>query len=194
MAGNVRARRPIFRNFRDLFNKDFVNKYTKDKIEKNYDNLNYLQNSQLNDIESIRLPRVLKYTDRLSMRHGIEARVPFLNHKLFNYCFHLSNDEKFFNSQSRYLFKSALFNIGSLVNVQKKKQSIVDPQKKWLKVNLRDFVYDNLNSSVMRNSEIFNYKKIIDYYDRFVQQKTNTSFLIFVILTSISFLNTFNRK
>tara|TARA_Y100000590_G_scaffold469438_1_gene657009 strand:- start:16422 stop:18212 length:1791 start_codon:yes stop_codon:yes gene_type:complete len=182
-----------FTNF-DLFNKDFARKYTKDKIEKNYEILNCLQNSQLKDIESIKLPRLLKYTDRLSMRHGIEARVPYLNHRLFNYCFHLRNEEKFFNSQSRYLFKNALFNIGSLVNFQKKKQSIVDPQKKWLKVNLRDFVYDNLNSSVIRNSEIFNHKKIIKYYENFVMRKTNTSFLIFIILTSISFLKVFNRK
>ena len=181
-----------FSNF-DLFNKDFVKEYTKGKREKNYDGLNYLQNSQLKDIESIKLPRLLKYTDRLSMRHGIEARVPYLNHKLFSYCFHLRNEEKFFNSQSRYLFKNALYNIGSLINFEKKKQSIVDPQKKWLKVNLRDFVYDNLNSSIMRNSEIFNHKKVINHYENFVKQKTNTSFLIFVVLTSISFFKVFNR-
>ena len=85
-----------FTNF-DLFDKDFVNQYKKIKKEKNNNNLNYLQNSQLKDIKCIKLPRVLKYTDRISMRYGIEARVPILNHKLFNYCFHLNNDDKFIN-------------------------------------------------------------------------------------------------
>ena len=37
-----------------------------------------LQNSQLKDINSISLPRNLRSCDRLSMAHGIEARVPFL--------------------------------------------------------------------------------------------------------------------
>ena len=178
----------------DLFNQDFIDQYKKIKKEKNNHDLNYLQKSQLKDIKYIKLPRVLKYTDRLSMKHGIEARVPILNHKLFNYCFHLNNDEKFRGLQSRYLFKKTIFDIGALINLEKKKQDIVDPQNKWLKVNLKEFVNDTFHSSILRNSEIFNYKKIIDHYDNFVKQKTNTSFLIFVILTSISFLKVFNRK
>tara|TARA_B100001123_G_C15265955_1_gene1008415 strand:- start:320 stop:1924 length:1605 start_codon:yes stop_codon:yes gene_type:complete len=182
-----------FTNF-DLFNQDFIKHHVKMKIERTNSNLNYLKNSQLKDIESIKLPRLLKYTDRLSMRHGIEARVPFLNHKLFNYCFHLNNEEKFKGLQTRYLFKKALFDIGSLVNFQKKKQSIVDPQKKWLKTSLREFVYDSFNSSILRNSDIFDHKNIIKYYDNFVNQKTDTSFLIFIILTSVSFFKVFNRK
>ena len=79
-----------FTNF-DLLDQDFVNQYKKNKKEKNSNNLNYLQNSQLKDIEYIKLPRVLKYTDRIAMKYGIETRVPILNHKLINYCFHLNN-------------------------------------------------------------------------------------------------------
>ena len=51
--------------------------------------------SQFNDLKFVKLPRVLKYTDRISMSHGIETRVPLLNHKLFNFCFHLANEKKF---------------------------------------------------------------------------------------------------
>ena len=38
----------------------------------------------MKDIKNIKLPRVLKYTDRLSMANGIETRVPFLDHKLLS--------------------------------------------------------------------------------------------------------------
>ena len=38
--------------------------------------MNFLQNSQIKDIEMIKLPRSLKYKDRLSMSEGIETRVP----------------------------------------------------------------------------------------------------------------------
>ena len=182
-----------FTNF-DLLDQDFVNQYKKNKKEKNSNNLNYLQNSQLKDIEYIKLPRVLKYTDRIAMKYGIETRVPILNHRLINYCFHLNNNYKFRGVQTRYLFKKAMFDIGALINLEKKKQDIVDPQSKWLKVNLKEFIYDTFHSSILRNSEIFNHKKIINHYDNFVKQNTNTSFLIFVILTSINFLKVFNRK
>ena len=55
--------------------------------------LNNLQKSQIYDIKYIKLPRMLKYTDRISMKHSIETRVPFLNHNLFNFCYHLKNKE-----------------------------------------------------------------------------------------------------
>ena len=57
---------------------------------------------------------------------------------------------------------------------EKKKQDIVDPQNRWLKVNLRDFVYDTFDTIDFRKSDIFDHKKIVAYYDNFIKQKTNT--------------------
>ena len=57
-----------------------------------------------------------------------------------------------------------------------------------------EHVYDTFDTIAFRKSDIFNHKKIVTYYDNFIKQKTNTSFLIFLILTSISFLKVFNSK
>ena len=62
----------------------------------------------MKDIKNIKLPRVLKYTDRLSMANGIETRVPFLDHKLFEFNFNLENIYKFRNGQARWIFKKFL--------------------------------------------------------------------------------------
>jgi asparagine synthase (glutamine-hydrolysing) len=181
-----------FTNF-DLFNQDFVNYYKKIKLEKTSNSLNFLKNAQLKDIKYIKLPRLLKYTDRLSMIHGVESRVPYLNHKLFNFCFHLSNEDKFRGLKTRYLYKKTVENINRLRHFKNKKQDIVDPQSVWLKKNLKEYIYDNLNSSILRNSEIFNHKKVINFYDDFTKKNTNSSFLIFLILTSVNFLKVFNK-
>ena len=53
---------------------------------------NLLKSSQLIDINYINLPRTLKYCDRLCMKHGIEARVPYLNHKLAEFGFNLDQN------------------------------------------------------------------------------------------------------
>ena len=64
----------------DFFNKTYLNENISESFYdyKIYQNLNYLQNSQLKDINEIKIPRSLKYKDRLSMSRlsmseGIES-------------------------------------------------------------------------------------------------------------------------
>ena len=61
------------------FNQDYLNNnLTEDLFFFKYNKkLNNLKNSQFFDIKHIKLPRVLKYQDRMSMTYGIEFRVPF---------------------------------------------------------------------------------------------------------------------
>ena len=180
--------------FSEDFLKDFKLNTNKSFEKKAFNNLNFLKRSQLLDINFIKIPRVLKYTDRLSMSHGVETRVPFLDHNLFQYSFHLKNNEKFKNQQSRYLFKKT-FQKEKVENFFiKNKKSIVDPQTFWLKNQLKEYVYDNLNSSTLKNCDYFNQKNVIKYYENFLNNKVKTSFLIFNILTTIIFIEVFKRN
>ena len=178
----------------NFFNKDFIKKYKSDYVFEKKKNLNCLMQSQFNDLRYIKLPRVLKYTDRISMSHGIETRVPLLNHKLFNFCFHLRNENKFRKNESRYLFKKTLKKMGALYNFEKKKQDIVDPQKSWLKKELRSFVFDNLNSKNFENSDYFNKKYVRNYFETFLKKDQKSSFLIFITLSSLIFMKNFKSR
>ena len=157
---------------RSIFSETFLkNFYFKDKNSyKNNlkSNLNFLKKSQLLDINFIKIPRVLKYTDRLSMNYGVESRVPFLDHNLFFYSFHLKNSDKFKSNQSRYLFKKAFEDEKITKFFSKTKKTIVDPQTSWLRKELKDYVYDNFNSSILRNCEYFNYKNILNYLKKMI--------------------------
>ena len=108
--------------------------YVKNRI------FNSLQNSQLKDINSISLPRNLRSCDRLSMAHGIEARVPFLDHNLANFLFNLDNDFKFRNLQTRWIFKSIFLKQTSKY-FSLRKNSVPDPQSIWLKKDLKEFFH-----------------------------------------------------
>jgi asparagine synthase (glutamine-hydrolysing) len=46
------------------------------------------------DIESLVLPSLLRYEDRNSMAHSLEARVPFLDHRLVEFVFSLPDEYK----------------------------------------------------------------------------------------------------
>ena len=67
--------------------------YHEDKTPK----LNYLQHSQYLDINNLKLPRSLKYKDRISMNFGIETRLPFLDHNFAQFVFKIPNNYKIKN-------------------------------------------------------------------------------------------------
>ena len=181
----------------DLLNKDFYSDYVKSKNNLEFKTkckLNNLQKSQIYDIKYIKLPRMLKYTDRISMKHSIETRVPFLNHNLFNFCYHLKNKEKYNKRYgSRYLLKKTLHSYDLKSFFQKNKRDIVDPQKLWLSTYLEDFFIDTINSSNSTFNDIFDKNKIIKKYELFKKSKNSSSFYLFVILTTSIFLNRFSK-
>ena len=162
-------------------------------LQKHFHN-SYLINSQLLDIKYIKIPRMLKYTDRMSMRFGVEARVPFLDHELFEYCFNLSHNFKFKNGESRYLLKKISREINSKISFTKNKINIVDPQKSWLKTHLKDFILDELNSIDFINNEFINNKNTKKLLNNFFKSKNvKSSYLIFKILTTHKFLQNFKN-
>ena len=180
----------------DLFNKDFVNEnITKifDTDKKLFKIKNFLLRSQYNDIKNLKIPRVLKYTDRLSMYNSVEARVPFLDHELFQFCYSLPNDLKFKKDVSRWIFKESTKNLNMNLNFTKKKKHIVDPQTEWLKKDLKEFFMDTLNSNSFKNLYYFNYKKIKFHYEKFIKGEIPTSFNLFQIFSAYYFLKTFKK-
>ena len=179
----------------DFFKKSSLDKYINDFFYEDFrvQELNNLQNSQLNDIELLKLPRALKYKDRISMNYGIETRVPLLDHNFFSHSFHLPNKYKIKNLETRYLFKKSLKKlVNSKINFDKSKNTIVDPQKIWMSKDLRDFANDHFHSSIVDKIDIFSKKKIINSFNSYCNNdKNESSFNFFQILTFIIFYKNF---
>lgn len=174
------------------FSKDFLNSQLDESffsIKKN-SKFNYLKNSQLLDIYNVSLPRNLKYCDRLSMKNGVEARVPFLDHKLANYLFSLNNNYKFNHNESRWIFKK-IFN-KKISKYFKKKNSVPDPQSIWLKNDLKEFFMDEFLSLSFKKNYFFNYKSVIKNLNDFHNGLLNSSFNLFQIFSFNKFIKRFN--
>jgi asparagine synthase (glutamine-hydrolysing) len=58
--------------------------------------------------ESMNLPALLRYEDRNSMAHSIEARVPYLDHRLVESAFDLEDACKLHGATSKYVLREAL--------------------------------------------------------------------------------------
>ena len=155
----------------------------------------YLKNAQFTDFFYYKLPRSLRYVDRASMRFGVEARVPFLDHELVEFCFNLPNKYKMGYGQQRLMMKYLIRNNLNKNLIFQNKRTIADPQSHWLKTTLKKLVLEILNSQEMKSSEIFNQKKLLNFYKYFLDEKrhVNSFFLFQMVNTFLWQKNILNK-
>ncbi len=178
--------------FKKNFLKSLVSKRADDQKEKN--KLNFLQRSQLVDIDYINLTRSLKYSDRLSMSNGIENRVPYLDSKLSTFCFNLKNEHKIYNGIERYISKKVTGKITNKNFFLKEKKAITDPQSIWLKSVLKEFILDNISSKDFKEYEVLDYRKFIKRFNNFTKKENESSFHLFMNFSTYMFYKNFKEK
>lgn len=93
------------------------------------------------------LPALLHVEDRVSMAHGIEARVPFLDHALVEFAATIPANVKFNGGRMKHLLKQAFSDIipGEILN-RRDKMGFPVPLNEWFQSDLKEFVMDTLQS------------------------------------------------
>lgn len=95
------------------------------------------------------LPALLQVEDRMSMAHGVEARVPFLDHPLVEFAATIPADIKFRNGELKRLLRTVFSSrLPAAIRDRKDKMGFPVPLNLWLKRGgaARDFIGDMLGS------------------------------------------------
>tara|TARA_A100001015_G_scaffold291869_1_gene366549 strand:+ start:1709 stop:3619 length:1911 start_codon:yes stop_codon:yes gene_type:complete len=102
------------------------------------------------------LPALLQVEDRVSMAHGIESRVPFIDTNLIETLARVPADKKFPSGQMKYLLKKNFseFIPEEIIN-RKDKMGFPVPLQHWFKNDLRDFIGDTFSDISNKNRKIF---------------------------------------
>ena len=89
------------------------------------------------------LPELLRYEDRNSMAHSLEARVPFLDYRLVELCFSLPGGELVGGGQTKAVLRRALGDLlPPVVRARRDKLGFVTPEKRWLRGRLGELAAD----------------------------------------------------
>jgi len=113
--------------------------------------------------------QLFKDTDFMSMYHGVETRVPFLDHLLLDYVASVDARLKFARRRPKSLLVKALGDLLPLEIVRRKKQGFVFPFALWLKKRGRELLQEAVSK------ENFN-QKYADYlWQRFAQGRLHWS-------------------
>ena len=95
------------------------------------------------------LPALLHVEDRMSMAHGVESRVPLLDHRLVELAATIPANIKFQNGELKRLLKVACGDrLPAVIRQRKDKMGFPVPLQAWIRNGglVREFVYDTFRS------------------------------------------------
>jgi asparagine synthase (glutamine-hydrolysing) len=102
------------------------------------------------------IPMLLRFEDRNSMAHSIEARVPFLDYRLVEYAFRIPDRQKMRNGVTKAILREAFAGIlPEGVRTRRDKMGFVAPERVWLTEELHTWANDLVASQSFRARPYF---------------------------------------
>lgn len=116
---------------------------------------NGLSQKLYDDLTRFSIPALLRYEDRSSMAFSLEARVPFLDYRLVEFCFALPAQFKIAPPLTKLVLRKAMNGRlpGSIVQ-RMDKLGYPTPLANWFRQGLREWVEDLFASSSFKGCEI----------------------------------------
>ncbi len=93
--------------------------------------------------------------DRMSMAHGLEARVPYLDNRLVDIALSIPSWLKIKGFKRKYIFKKAVSNILPDEIVRRSKRGFALPISHWFRNELKGFVLESLTDNSIRRMGYF---------------------------------------
>ncbi len=118
------------------------------------------------------LPMLLDNEDRTSMAFSIEARVPFLDHRLVEYSFGLNYGLKIKDGVMKYILREAFKDIlPKKVYERKDKKGFPTPLEHWFRKDLKDGIKNAIESNEFGIENILDRDKVRAIFEKHLSGK-----------------------
>ena len=124
----------------------------------------------------------LNYTDKMSMKEGVEVRVPFLDIDLINFANSIPSKYKQKGRQGKWVLKKAMEPFLPNDIIYRSKSGFGAPVRRWIKNELSDLVKDTLFSDKFKNRGLFELKEVENLHKNNLKGKVDASYLILSII------------
>jgi len=151
-----------------LFSKGSKEKFNQQEYEKRKQELlQYIPEKEsirdilMTDMQLVLPNDMLTKVDLMSMAHGLEVRVPFLDYRLVNFIFSLPDDYKITRSIRKKILQDAFRDVLPAELYNRPKKGFEVPLLKWFRKELKSLIMDDLLSEKsIREQGIFEYSEI----------------------------------
>jgi asparagine synthase (glutamine-hydrolysing) len=159
---------------RNVLDSEFSKNYSKTVYEKPF--AEELLNLQYRDLFYTKIPRALRFNDRVSMLHGTELREPFLDYKLVEYVFSRPQDFKIKDGIQKWMLRKIANKYLKKDLVLAPKRPLQTPQREWLSHELKDWVTSEIE--ILKTHHWFDKKELQSELDSFFNGNNQSSFHI----------------
>jgi asparagine synthase (glutamine-hydrolysing) len=112
------------------------------------------------------LPALLHVEDRMSMAHGLESRVPLLDHPLIEFAATIPADLKFAGGELKHILKETYVHLlPARLVTRRDKMGFPVPLKEWLGGELREMLQDIFRSDRARTRAFVNSDAVLANFD-----------------------------
>ena len=125
---------------------------------------------------------ILVKSDRMTMSVGLEARMPFLDHKVIELAFSLPDDLKFKNGSGKFILRRILAKYFDESLHERPKKGFSMPLAEWLRGPLKDWAESLLSDRELKKHDFFNGEYIQIKWAEHLSGKRNVEKILWPIL------------
>ncbi len=138
-----------------------------------------LRNLQYRDTRYTKIPRALRFNDRVSMRVSVELREPFLDHRLFELALSQPAGYKINDHMGKILLRQMVRDRLPAKLVEAPKRPLQTPQREWLRGPLRSWACEQISIGVERSQPgWFSTQEVWKEWEKFNRGESDNSFFL----------------
>lgn len=147
-----------------------------------HSNLDLLSRALFTDLKMYLPDDLLTLTDRMSMAHSLEVRVPYLDHELLEFMATIPPQFKLRHFTKKYFLKKAFENTLPREILHRGKKGFSLPLSIWFRSELKEFVSQTLSKRNINSIGLFNFKKILETLELHFRGKENHNRRIWALI------------
>jgi asparagine synthase (glutamine-hydrolysing) len=126
------------------------------------------------------------------MAHSVEARVPFLDHRLVEFSYNLPDDFLEKDGITKRIMREAMAGlIPDKIKDRKDKMGFITPEEWWVKNENPDFFRKKIENAIVVTNGIIK-PEALKYFDNLVSEKIQFDYTYWRIILFCEWINLFN--
>ena len=156
---NAKIRIKRLRQKNSFIKDEYLDMIDKDIIKISSQNYLDIFKLQYDEIYATKMPHLLKYEDKNSMRHSIETRLPFLDYRLLQMALSVNNSFKIKSGWTKYILRKTVENVlPKNIIWRKNKLGFEAPTDSWMKG-----ISSNMKKSIEKSKIVSEITDKIDF-------------------------------
>jgi asparagine synthase (glutamine-hydrolysing) len=161
---------------------DFLDYTVKEEYETPFESR--LQNLQYRDLFYTKIPRTLRFNDRISMMHSTELREPFLDYRLVEFAFAQPDASKIQNGQTKWLLRDLVKDTLGDNIAMAPKRALQTPQREWIAKELLAYCETQINK--FSDLDFVNKKQVQQIWHEYKNGNQDNSFYIWQWINAVN--------